>query len=165
VDRVKKILTLVMAISMSASIFATKIATISTQKVFQGYSKAQVAKTKLEDEKIKLEGQLGVKFKSLEKIEKELIAKGDKVTEAEADKYKKQKTEFMKERQALQQKLGRLEYEEMGPIQTEIKSAINQVARKNKYEIVIEEGAVLYGGKDITAEVLESLENSNKIKL
>lgn len=161
----KKILTLVMAISMSASIFGAKIAIISTQKIFQGYSKAQAVKTKLEDEKTKLEGQLGVKFKNLEKIRNELNAKGDKVTLAESDKFKKQELDFMKERQALQQKLGRLEYEEMMPIQTEIKSAISQVARKNKYEVVIEEGAVQYGGKDITSEVLETLENSKKIKL
>lgn len=161
----KKILTLIMAISISGSIFAAKIATISTQKVFQGYSKAQSAKTKLLDEKNKLEGQLSLKAKSLDKVKKELIAKGKKVTEAEADKYKKQEMELSKEYQALQQKLSRMEYEEMVPIQTEIKSAINQVARKNKYEMVVEESAVLYGGEDITAEVLKSLENSKKIKL
>jgi len=161
----KKILTLAMAISMSVSIFATKIATVNTQKVFQGYSKTQVAKTKLETEKTKLEKQLAVKAENLEKIAKELNAKGNEVTVAEKDKFKRQKMEFGKERQALQQKLGRLEYEEMGTIKTEIKSAVQQVARKNKYEVVIEEGAVLYGGKDITAEVLKVLESSNKIKL
>lgn len=161
----KKMLTLVMAIAMSVSIFAAKIATVNTQKVFQGYSKTQIAKAKLEAEKTKLEGQLAVKAKNLEKIAKELNAKGDKVTVAEKDKFQKQQVEFGKERQALQQKLGRLEYKEMGTIQTEIKSAVKQVSRKGKYEIVIEEGAVLYGGKDITSEVLKVLESSKKIKL
>lgn len=161
----KKMLTLVMAISMSVSIFASKMATVNTQKVFQGYSKTQVAKTKLEAEKTKLEGQLAVKAKNLDKIAKELNAKGDKITVAEKDKFQKQQVEFGKERQALQQKLGRLEYEEMGSIQDEIKSAVKQVAKKNKYEMVIEEGAVLYGGKDITADVLKVLESSKKIKL
>ena len=161
----KKMIMLAMALGMSISIFAAKIATVNTQKVFQGYSKTQVAKTKLETEKTKLEEQLAVKANNLKKIANELNAKGNKVTVAEKDKFKRQEMEFGKERQALQQKLGRLEYEEMGTIQTEIKSAIKQVARKYKYEIVIEEGAVLYGGKDITSQVLKALESSNKIKL
>ena len=158
----KKILTLVMAISMSASIFAAKIATVNTQKVFQGYSKTQAAKTKLEAEKEKLEGQLAVKAKNLDKIAKELNAKGDKVTVAEKDKFQKQQMEFGKERQALQQKLGRLEYEEMGTIQAEIKSAVKQVARKDKYEIVIEPNMAFgTGNHETTSLMLEYILKSD----
>jgi outer membrane protein len=161
----KKLLTLGMALMMSASIFAAKIATVDTQKIFNGYSKTQAAKTKLESEKTKLEGQLATKAKNLEKMAKELNAKGDNVTDAEKDKFQKHQMEFGKERQALQQKLGRMEYEEMSAIQGEITSAVKQVAKKARYEVVIEKGAVLYGGKDITTEVLKTLENSKKIKL
>lgn len=161
----KKILILIIAVTMSVSIFAAKIAIVNTQKVFQGYSKTQTAKAKLEKEKNKLEGQLAVKADSLTKIMKKLNAKGDNITEAEKDRFEKQETEFGKQRQALQKKLGELEYEEMRPIQAEIKSAIQQIARKNKYDMVIDGGAVLYGGEDITTEVLNALENSKKIKL
>jgi len=164
-NKINKILTLVIALTMSATIFAAKIVTVDTQKVFQSYSKTKVATTKLETEKTRLEEQLGIKAKELEKMAKELNAKGNKVTIAEKDKYKKQQSEFAKERQALQQKLGKLEYQEMGSIQNEIKAAIQQVAVKNKYEMVLEDGAVLYGGKDISAEVLKLLESSKKIKL
>jgi outer membrane protein len=161
----KKMLTLVMALAMSVSIFAAKIATVDTQKVFQGYSKTKEVQVKLEKEKTKLEGQLATKAKNLEKIAKDLNAKGDKVTVAEKDKFQKQQMEFGKEHKALQEKLGRMEYEEMGAIKADIASAVKQVARKGKYDLVIEQGAVLYGGKDITTEVLKTLESTEKIKL
>jgi len=161
----KKMLMVVMAVVMSMSVFASKIATVNTQKVFEGYSKTQTVKTKLEQEKTKLESQLAVKAKSLEQTAKTLNAKGDQVTVAEKDKFQKQQETFAKERQALQNKLGKMEYTEMTAIQNEIKSAVTRVARSKKYDTVLEAGAVLYGGTDITAEVLKELESTKKIKL
>jgi len=161
----KKMLILVMALAMSMSIFAAKIATVDTQKVFQGYSKTKEVQVKLEKEKTKLEGQLAPKAKNLEKIARDLNAKGDKVTVAEKDKFQRQQDEYAKEHRALQDKLGRMEYEEMGAIKTDITSAVNRVAKQGKYEMVLEKGAVLYGGKDITLEVLKTLESTKKIKL
>ncbi|MCK5780306.1 MAG: OmpH family outer membrane protein [Psychrilyobacter sp.] len=161
----KKMIMVVMAVVMSMSVFASKIATVNTQKIFQGYSKTQAVKAKLETEKTKLEGQLATKAKSLEATAKKLNAKGDKVTVAEKDKFERQQATFAKERQALQNKLGKMEFDEMSTIQAEIKSAVVRVAREKKYETVLEEGAVLYGGTDITSEVLKKLESTKKIKL
>lgn len=160
----KKMLILVMALVISVSIFATT-AVVDTQQVFRGYSKTKIAETKLQSEKTKLEGQLAIKAKNLQKIADELNAKGDKVTVVEKDKFQKQQTEFSKERQALQTKLGALEQEEMGSIQKEILSAVKRVAAQKKYDLVVEKGAVLYGGKDITIDVLKTLESSKKIDL
>ncbi len=161
----KKILTLIMALAMSVSILAAKIALVSTQEVFRGYSKTRTAEELLKAEQTKLEGQLAVKAKSLQKVADELNAKGDKVTVAEKDKFQKQQMEFSKERQALQEKLMNLEAKEMGAIERDIKSAIRRVATKGKYDLVIEGGAVLYGGTDITAQVVKELESSTKINL
>jgi len=161
----KKLLVLLMATIMSVSIFAEKIGTVNTQEIFQSYSKTKAVQVKLEKEKTKLEGQLQVKAKKIEQVAQDLNAKGDKVTEAEKDKFQKQQEDFAKERQALQNKLGKMEYDEMSAIRKDIESAINQVAKKGKYDVIIQKGAVLYGGKDITAEVLKTLENSKKIAL
>ena len=45
-------------------------------------------------------------------------------------------------------------------VENTMKNAINKVAKADKYDYVLEAGAVKFGGTDITAKVLQEMEKS-----
>ena len=58
--------------------------------------------------------------------------------------------------QRLQQKNEEL----MEPIENSIQDAVKKVAEKKGLSVVIEKGAVVYGGQDVTQDVIKELGNS-----
>ncbi|MCI7223057.1 MULTISPECIES: OmpH family outer membrane protein [Fusobacterium] len=153
----KKILA-VTAILMATSAFAEKIGVIDTQAVIANFSETKKAQQSLETQAKKLENEARQKEVNLEKEYVALQAKGDKLTDAEKKAFEKRTQEFQGFLQNAQSKLGKDEFDKMSKINTTLLKAVDKVAKEGKYEYVVEAGAVLYGGEDISEKVLKAME-------
>ena len=139
----KTLFVLLMLISMN-SVLAEDVAVVDLQQVVNNSS--QVKQLKLEHEK---------KMAELDKII--VNARGELANESDPakillieDKYMK---EFNTKREALEKDYGR----RLEAIEKNIKAEITKKAEKDKYEYVFAKSVVLYGGKDITSELLQSI--------
>lgn len=153
----KKILA-VTAILMATSAFAEKIGVIDTQAVIANFSETKKAQQSLETQAKKLENEARQKEVNLEKEYVALQAKGDKLTDAEKKAFEKRAQEFQGFLQNAQSKLGKDEFDKMSKINTTLLKAVDKVAKEGKYDYVVEAGAVLYGGEDISEKVLKTME-------
>lgn len=161
----KKILVIAFLLSISALSFSMKVGTVDSQLIMRKYSATQAATKMLNSEKDKMQKDVDVKAKELEKLSSELKTKGDKITKEDKENYMKQEKAFKQYYQMLQQNLEQLKYKEYSKISSDIDTAIKQVAQKGKYDYVFEAGAVKFGGEDISEKVLNFLEKSEKIDL
>ncbi len=161
----KKITILALAAAMSVSSFAMKIGVVNTQEVFAKYSGTKKVQEELVKEKTKLENDIRVKEIELQKFGVELQGKGDKVTAQEKESYQKQATALQAFVKNAQAQLTRKERQSMEEIKTNIDASIQSIAKKKKFDYVLEDGAVKFGGTDITQEVIKTMENTKKIEL
>jgi len=161
----KKLAVLALAATMSVSAFAVKIGVVNTQEVFQKYSGTQSVEEELVKEKDKLENDIRTKEMELQKLGIELQGKGPNVTDSEKESYNKQAQALDAFVQNAQRNLSQKEYEKMTSIQTSIDASVQSVAQQQKFDYVLEAGAVKFGGEDITQEVLKRMESSKKIDL
>jgi len=139
----KTLFVLLMLISIN-SVLAEDVAVVDLQQVVN--SSSQVKQLKQEHEK---------KMAELDKII--VNARGELANESDPakillieDKYMK---EFNTKREALEKDYGR----RLEAIEKNIKAEITKKAEKDKYEYVFAKSVVLYGGKDITSELLQSI--------
>lgn len=139
----KTLFVLLMLISVNY-VLAEDVAVVDLQQVVNNSS--QVKQLKLEHEK---------KMAELDKII--VNARGELANESDPakillieDKYMK---EFNTKREALEKDYGR----RLEAIEKNIKAEITKKAEKDKYEYVFAKSVVLYGGKDITSELLQSI--------
>ena len=140
----KKLLFILTLIFSVNAVFAEDIAVVDLQQVVNNSS--QVKQLKQEHER---------KMAELDKII--VNARGELSNESDPakillieDKYMK---EFNTKREALEKDYGR----RLEAIEKNIKSEITKKAEKDKYEYVFAKSVVLYGGKDITSELLQSI--------
>lgn len=105
-----------------------------------------------------MENEARQKEVNLEKEYVALQAKGDKLTDAEKKAFEKRTQEFQGFLQNAQSKLGKDEFDKMSKINTTLLKAVDKVAKEGKYDYVVEAGAVLYGGEDISEKVLKAME-------
>lgn len=156
---------LALAATMSVSSFAMKMGIVNTQEVFAKYSGTKKVQEELVKEKTKLENDIRVKEIELQKFGVELQGKGDKVTQQEKEAYQKQATALQAFVKNAQSQLTRKERQSMEEIKTNIDASIQSIAKKKKFDYVLEAGAVKFGGTDITQEVIKTMENTKKIEL
>lgn len=161
----KKLAVLALAATMSVSAFAVKIGVVNTQEVFAKYSGTKKVQQELVKEKEKLENDIRSKEVELQKLGIELQGKGAKVTDAEKESYNKQAQALDKFVKGAQKQLSQKEYQSFETIRTTIDASVQSIAQKNKYDYVLEAGAVKFGGTDITQDVIKMMENTKKIDL
>lgn len=161
----KKLAVLALAATMSVSAFAVKIGVVNTQEVFAKYSGTKKVQQELVKEKDKLEADIRTKEIELQKLGIELQGKGAKVTDAEKESYNKQAQSLESFVRSAQQQLSQKEYQSFESIRTNIDASVQSIAKKNKYDYVLEAGAVKFGGTDITQDVIKMMENTKKIDL
>lgn len=159
----KKIALIAMLGALSTSAFAIKVGYVNTQELFGRYSQTKILRTNLTKEKQNLESSLQKKEIDLQKLKVELQGKGEKVTEAEKKSFDAKVNAFQKLVRDSQIKLSSEENKKMQEIDRLINISIQNVARSGKYDYVFEQGAVKFGGQNITPKVLEVMENSKKI--
>ena len=126
-----------------------EVAVIDSVQIMQEYSEAR----KVLDEIKKAEETLKSKISSKRKEIKQARDANKTETEMQmlAEKFK---MEIEPEAKKLEEssKLKTKKVEE------DVKKAIEQVAKENKYDVVLLKQAVLYGAKDVSAQVLQKLE-------
>ena len=140
----KKLLFILTLIFSVNAVFAEDIAVVDLQQVVNNSS--QVKQLKQEHER---------KMAELDKII--VNARGELSNESDPakillieDKYMK---EFNTKREAHEKEYGN----KLSTIEKNIKSEITKKAEKDGYEYVFAKSVVLYGGKDITSELLQSI--------
>lgn len=124
------------------SAFASNIAYVDVQKVVSSSSQVQA---------LKKEQQTKVKefMKSLEKARKEVAAVSDlKKKQALEDKYNK---EFVNKKDKMESDYTA----KLKIIEDSISNKIAEQAKAKGYDMVVSKGIVLYGGDDITEDVIK----------
>lgn len=132
---------------------AAEIGVVDSAKLTSEYSRAQQAQ--------KTADEYQEKLKSLVKEAAEELEKFNKVsTNTEAQKIQKQKdaqNKIATERKKIEDTLQKLRDE----IYDEVKEAINEEAKAQSLSFVTPSSVALYGGKDITDDVLKRLNASS----
>lgn len=156
----KKLSVLALMAVMSASIFAEKIGVVNSQELFYKYSKTKVLEQNLKKQGASLDNTLNQKQVELKKLQLELQAKGNKVTDAEKKAFEDKVKALDKFVKDSQMKLEKERNTRLAEVETTMRNAVNKIAKAEKYDYVFEAGAVKFGGTDITAKVLQEMEKT-----
>lgn len=142
----KKLLLFLTALFISTNIsFAdNKIAVVDLQQIVS--NSAQVKQLKQEHSK---------KLAELDKII--VNARGEISNEKDPAKVLLLEDKYMKEFNSKKEALERDYNSRLTNIEKNIKSEISKKAQKDSYDYVFAKSVVLYGGKDITSELLNSI--------
>ena len=150
----------VTAVLMATSAFAQKIGVLNSQSVVANFSETKKAQQSLETQAKKFENEARQKEVNLEKEQVALQSKGDKLTEAEKKAFEKRVQEFQAFLQSAQEKLAKEEFDKMKKINDTLVKAVNKIAKEGNYDYILEGGAVIYGGEDVSDKVLKAMEAS-----
>lgn len=159
----KKISAIAMLVALSTSALAVKIGYVNSQELFAKYSQTKVIREKLTTKKKELETKLKKQEVELQKLQIELQGKGKNATEADKKAFQSKVSAFQKMVRESQMKLSREENKKMSEVERLIEMSIKNVAVADKYNYVLEQGAVKFGGENLTPKVLKIMEKSKKI--
>lgn len=156
----KKLSVLALAAVMSVTAFADKVGVVNTQELFFKYSKTKVIEENLKKQGAALDNTLNQKQVELKKMQVELQSKGAKVTAAEKKAFEDKVKALDKFVRDSQMKMDKERNARLQEVEKTMTNAINKVAKADKYDYVLEAGAVKFGGTDITAKVLQEMEKT-----
>lgn len=161
----KKIVTLTVALiaMVSASAFAAGMGVVDMKQIWEGSPKAHEIKTQLEKkfspQKNQLQKMAGDLQTNIQKYQKNKAVMNKKDLSALQSTITTQETAFRKAQAKFQQDVFTAQNEKMSAFMASVKSAVKQVAQKNKLDVVLPENDVLYiaSQSDITQDVLKEL--------
>ena len=139
-----KILTILIILATNIAYAADKIAVIDLQQIVE--SSAQVKQLKQDHSK---------KISELDKII--VNARGEISNEKDPAKVLLIEDRYMKEFNTKKTALEKEYNNKLATIEKNIKNEITKKAQKDGYEYVFAKSVVLYGGKDITGELLNNI--------
>lgn len=160
------VVTVIFAVSVSASWAEQKIGFFDLEKVLSNSQWGKSVQEKLKKEEGQLRSQLQTKQEELSKIQDEIKSKQGKG----ADEAKKQKVkEFEEKRQEAEKflfesnkKLQTMSEQLMKPLVDKIMEIVKEVAKKEKFDIVVEarRGGIVYGDDkyDLTQKIIQELD-------
>jgi Skp family chaperone for outer membrane proteins len=141
------------AVVSSIGAFAAGIGLVDSNRVTTEYSKAIEAQKKADQYETELKNSLKQASDELEKLSKNAAA-----TEAQKkDKTKQAQDKFNADRKRIETAVVKLKEE----IYSEIKDAITEEAKAQSLDMVVPASVSLYGGKDITDDVVKRLNASS----
>ena len=147
----KKLAIFLLSLGISASILASSVGVVDARAVMAGYKNTAPAYKKLDDMRKKLENELNKEEIEIQKLQVEYNA-------SPTDAKKKALDERVKKFQGTvatkQKELADAETKEMQAIQARITTAIKNVATTKKLNQVFEANSLLYGGVNITQDVI-----------
>ncbi len=144
------VLTMALVTSLTTPCMAVdiKVVTINSNKIIQSYPKAQKLMQDLAKSETDLNKKILEKKAALEK------ARSENKTQTELQMMAEQmRLEIEPEAKKLEAESNKRSEE----VETSIKQAIDAVAKENKYDLILTEEAVLYGGTDVSDLVLKKL--------
>lgn len=128
------ILTIVMALGICGAVSAAEagnvVGYVNVQQVFQSYPDIKTTTSAVDLERQKAQQEFESKSASLDNSGKQAL--GEK----------------------LSQQIAKREQDLMGPIQKKVQKAIATVAKRAGISSVVDSSAMLYGGKDLTSDVI-----------
>jgi len=145
------IIVLVLGIGVTINNFAlskansnSNIAVVNVQEIIKNYDKVNILK---DQQKAKLD-----------ELKKFVADAKTKISEEKnTTKKKTLEDNYNKELQARKTTIN-TEYQiQLADINKNITNTINNIGKKNNYDLILVKNSVLYGGKDITADVLKYL--------
>ncbi len=148
----------------------TKIGYVDMQKAIQETSTGKKAKAELESEFNKKKKELEKKEADLKKMNEDLEKKSMVLTdEVKSQRQQELQTEMMKYRETVgksQMEIQKRERDLTVPIVEKLRSLLDDIAKKEKYNFVLEksEQSVLWADKDLdlTERLVKDYEKANK---
>lgn len=154
-------LTLIWVILMSFSFtcFAKelKVGFVDVFEVFNEYEKTKDYDEKLEKKKEEAEKQLDKRKEEIEKLQGKLSLLKEKEQEKEEEKISKKIEEYRELERKSFTDIKKERDESMQVIVEDIDKIVDEYAKNNGYDLILNENVILYGNKamDITAEILK----------
>jgi len=122
----------------------TNIAVVNVQKVVASYSKVNDLKTKQ-----------AAKVSDLRKFVEE--AKSNVAKESDSAKKKALEDKYNEQLNNKKSDMDKDYVNELESINNDVTKVINKTAKENNYDVVLTKNSVLYGGKDITNDIVKAL--------
>lgn len=153
---------LLLAAGPQAAVAEVSVAFVNTQRVLEEAPQAGAAGDKLQQEFAPREAELVAAQKRYKALEEKLSRDGAVMSESERRKLERdivlQQRELKRAREAFNEDLNIRRNEELANLQREVASAIIQLAKENKFDIILEAGVVFASDRvDITDMVLKRL--------
>lgn len=136
------------AVLSANAAFAYTIGYVDTQKVLQTYTGAQSAQAAMQREIQSYQQQFAARQQKIQAAQK--AGKSP----AEIEKLTKQ---YEAELEPLKQRAANLEAKLSANVKTRIEGKIAVIAKAHHVDVVIDKAAVLYGGVDLTQDVINAL--------
>ncbi len=141
-----------------------KIAVVNTQDIMASLPDVKAAETKLQDLAKKFDADIKTMQTELqskaEAFQKERETLPEALQKRKAQELEDINTRIQQSYQAMQEELAKEQQKALAPIQTKVKNAIQKVGDTNGISYVLEEGTILFIGKDaidLTGKVKEAL--------
>ena len=167
----KKLIVLVsltFVFSFSSSVLAKdlKFGYVDVFKVFNDYNKTKDFDQKLQEKKDKAAGELDKKKEELIKLQNKLSLLKDKKKEKQEKALIEAAGEYKGLERSVETDIRKERDEKMKEIIKDIDKVVKEYAEKNKYDLILNQNAVLYGNKvkDITSDILKEANKSYKKK-
>ena len=160
-----KLLPLFFGLFFSSQVFseeAYKLAVVNAIRILEQSPQADVARKLIEKEFAPRDKQLVAEQKKLKAMEDRMGKDGAIMSEEERAKLERDiislKRDLKRSQDEFREDLNFRRNEEFAKIQKDINEAIQQVARDNKYDVVLSEGVIYASPRvDISSKVVEHL--------
>ncbi|MCK5241553.1 OmpH family outer membrane protein [bacterium] len=161
-SRMGLLVALLVGFCFTATAMAAKVAVVDTAKVVKEYKKTQEAQTRLEkeleDKKAELKDLNDELEKDKAKLEKQKGIISEKKYKKLESKYEAKQDVFREKYREVQSTLMNKQRTLLEGIVNDVKAIVKVIAKKEKYELVLDKETVLYSaGDDITYKVLDKL--------
>ena len=138
----KKLIALVCSLMMALGFSSTALAAdqsalvgfVNVQYVLQNYPGIKDVLQQISDEKVRLQNQYNEQSQSLSDADKNAMSSN------------------------LSQEYNKYENNAMAPVQQKIQKTIAKIAKEHGIQNVVNSNSMLYGGKDLTEEVVKALQ-------
>lgn len=135
-------------LTTAAPAYAQTIAFVDTARVLMSYQGARSAQGQMQKELMAYQQEFAERQKK--------IAEAQKAGKTQAE-IQKMTESFEKELQPMKSKAMQLEQKLSQDVKKRIEGVINKVAKSRKADLVLDKAAVLFGGIDITEDVIRAL--------
>jgi len=155
-------LTLALCLSLAASAAELKIGFVNTERVFRDSQLAIKAQKKLEKEFHSREQEIQKQIKQARDLQTYLEKEG--LTLSEAERAKKQKDlanltyDLQKAQREFREDLNQRKNEEFSTVQERARKIIQDIAEKEKYDLIVENVVYVSPRIDITEKILRALD-------
>jgi len=164
----KKIILIVTSLAVVSGIVLaanTNVGTINTQQILTNYSGSGTIQQDLDSKKTQLQAVLKTEQDNLTAQQNALNQLGTKATPEQVQAFQAAQQQFQTDYQSMQQELNQYQQEQMQQLKTTIATASQTVSSTQSYPLILDSQAVLYGGTDVSNQVLTVLNGMQSIDM